>query len=158
MPGARATELLARVERTWRPLRDTADALGSDALERATPAEWTAKEMLAHVAFWEEAVEGAVRARFRGEDMSRWTFGSGWSPGDDPWPRADVHNAREAAWARAQPASAVLARLDRAHAGMVAFLTTVPDDEIAAHEAYFAEIGDHFTEHLPELEALLPAT
>ena len=38
---------------------------------------------------------------------------------------------------------------------MLAFLATVTDAEIEAHEAYFAEIGDHFKEHLPELEGLL---
>jgi hypothetical protein len=131
MPEARTVALLERVERKWRPLRETAEEVGLDGLERSTSAGWTAKEMIAHVAFWEEAVEGAVRGLFRGESTEGFRFGSGYIPHGE-WPRADVHNAREAA-----------------------SLATVTDEEIATHERYFNEIGVHFEEHLPELEALL---
>jgi hypothetical protein len=156
MPEARTVELLERVERKWRVLRHAAERLGIEGLERTTSAGWTAKEMLAHVAFWEEAVEGAVRGIFRGEStiFESYTFGSGYVPSGD-WPRADEHNAREAAWARTQPPAAVLARWERAHASMVAFLATVTDDEIRAHERYFSDLGGHYETHLPELEALL---
>ncbi len=154
MQEARTVELLERVERKWWPLHEAAERLGLDGLERATSAGWTAKEMLAHVAFWEEAVEGAVRGLFRHEPTDHLVFGSGYQPVEE-WPRADVHNAREAAWARTQSAADVIARCERAHASMVAFLAMVTDDEIATHEAYFAEIGEHFEEHLPELEGLL---
>ena len=153
MAGARVLELLAGVDRRWRPLRDLADRVGFERLEATTPAGWTGKEMLAHIAFWDEAVEGAVRGIFRGESTEGWRFGSGYVL-EGSWPRDDVHNAREAAWARTQPTADVLARCDRAHEAMVAFLHTVADAEIAAHESYFTSLGEHYTEHHPELEAL----
>ena len=45
----------------------------------------------------------------------------------------------------------VLERADRAHAGLVALIETVGDDEVAAHPDYFEELGSHYREHLQEL-------
>jgi len=109
--------------------------------------------MLAHVAFWDEAVVPVVVVMFRGLPMpSDWTFGSGdLGLAEDDWPPADIHNAREAAWARATPAAEVLDRCDRAHAQLGALLGTLTDEEVAEHEEYFAPLGDHYDHHAPEL-------
>jgi hypothetical protein len=150
-----APALMVQVEEAWRPLRDAAQGLGLHGLERETSAGWTAGEMLAHVAFWDEAVFGAVTMLFRGQPLPEgWRFGSGYAP-ESEWPSADVHNAREAAWAREQPPEAIIERLDAGHRQLLAFLETVTAEEIAAHEDYFSSIGRHYREHLPELEALL---
>ena len=45
--GQRADGIRSRVEAAWAPFR----AAGADRLEEPTAAGWTAKEMLAHVAF-----------------------------------------------------------------------------------------------------------
>ena len=45
--GRRADGIRARVEEAWAPFR----AAAADRLEAPTAAGWTAKEMLAHVAF-----------------------------------------------------------------------------------------------------------
>jgi hypothetical protein len=153
MPTTQASELLRRVDEAWRPLRDSADRLGHEGLERTTASGWTAKEMLAHVAFWEESVDGAVRMLFRGETADDWVSGSGYKP-DGEWPSDTVHNAREAAWARTKSAGEVLDRWDRAHERMVTFLATVTDAEVAEHGDYFTATIDHYAEHRSELDAL----
>jgi hypothetical protein len=127
-------------------------------MEEATAAGWTVKEMVAHVAFWEETVDPVVNGMFRGKEvpLEDWYGGDhlAVAPGE-PWPIADVHNAREAAWARARPAEEVLGRWDRAHERLLAVVSTITEDE-AGREEYIGKIGaatyDHYAEHLFELE------
>jgi hypothetical protein len=147
----RARDIRARVDAAWRPFRSAMAAMG-EGLDQPRPGGWTAKEMLAHVAFWDEAVVPVVVTMFRGEALpSGWAFGSGDLGLGGGWPEADVHNAREAAWARGRPAAEVVARCDRAHAQLVALLETLTDDEVAAHLGYFSDLGRHYEEHLADL-------
>ena len=143
-----ADELRAAYDRTWRAFRDALDGVD---LSRPTSAGWSGQEMVGHAAFWLETVQPFVIGMWR-NDLSAFDFRftSGYQPEGD-WPEADVHNAREAAWAREQTADAVLARLDAAASTVRDFLTTVTDDEVAAHEVYFREIGEHLDEHRAEL-------
>lgn len=148
-------ELVERVMETWRPFEQALRQLGPQGIDARTPAGWSAKEMLGHVAFWDEAVVGAITGMIRAQPMPEgWGFGSGYVPEGD-WPRADVHNAREAAWAREQTADAVLARLWSAHSDMVALLHTVTPEELRTRDDYFGQLGGHYREHLPELAAIL---
>ncbi len=149
--------VLGAVEAGWRPLRRAAAHLGEEGLEMTTTAGWTAKELLAHVAFWDEAVLGVVVGMFRGQALpDGWTFGSGYLPGEgEDWPRADEHNAREAGWARRRSGSEVLARLDAAHEQLLVILSTVTEQEVSEHADYFDQLGAHYAEHQPELEALM---
>ena len=102
MPTSEAETILADVESAWAPLQAEVDALGEARLEEPTVAGWTAKELLSHVAFWAEAVEGFVTSAWRNRPLPEgWTFGSGYVPASDgSWPHFQVHNDREAAWAR----------------------------------------------------------
>ena len=145
MPGP-ADDLRARVEDAWRQLRDAIDRGGD--LGRPTSAGWSRKELLAHLAFWLETVPPFVRGAFRGEEAAfEVEFPSGYRAGDGDWPAADVHNAREAAWARTQTDEAVLARADRAYQELVAFLASVTDAEVEAQAAYFADVDGHLHAH-----------
>lgn len=148
--------IVEAVEAAWLPLRHAAGALAEAQLASTTQAGWTVKEMLAHVAFWDEAVTAVVVGMFRRQPLpDRWTFGSGFLPGDgEAWAPADVHNAREAAWARRRTSAEVLTRLDGAHADMVALLSTVAEQEASEHRDYFDRLPLHYVEHLPELEEL----
>ena len=100
------------VDGAWLALRQEVDRLEPDDFEAVTPAGWTVKEMLAHVAFWAETVEMVIVGQLRGEPISE----TEWYGGDDlglsgAWPHADVHNAREAEWARRHSTREVLQRL-----------------------------------------------
>ncbi len=155
-----ADRILADLEASWTPLMESIEQLAEPgSLERATSAGWPAKEMLSHVAFWAEAVEGYVTLaiRLQSELPAGWQFGSGYVPDlQKPWPHFEEHNAREAAWGRDHSTAEVLDRLHRAHSSLVRFLTTITDEEEAANEQYFREIPGHFREHTRELESLLP--
>jgi hypothetical protein len=149
-----AENLVQRLETARRPFRELAGRLAeAGQLDRPTASGWTAKEMLAHVAFWQECCEPVVRGMYRKEiPIDQWRFGSGYTP-EEEWPADTVHNAREAAWGRAQPAEAVMARWDAAHESAKAVLATVTDAEAAQWAQYFDDAIGHLEEHHAELEA-----
>lgn len=162
MTSGGVAEQILLIESGWRRLREAVERRGGRAMGATTSAGWTIKEMIAHVAFWEETVDPVVNGMYRGREVpvQQWYGGDdlALAPGE-PWPVADVHNAREAAWARTRPAEEVLARWDRAHERLLAVVTTITEDE-ARRDEYFAKIGtatyDHYAEHLFELEGADP--
>jgi hypothetical protein len=154
MPSSEKAQVLARVQKQWGPFRALAESLRAR-LEEETPAGWTAREMLGTVAFWDEAAFGWITLGIRGGELpAGWTFASGFDHGQG-WPHADVHNAREAAWAKAKSTDEVLARLDAAHEQLLAILSTVGKEEATKNADYFSQLGGHYAGHRPELEALL---
>jgi hypothetical protein len=122
-------ELLERIDASWRKLRP---ALIAGQLDSRLADGRTAKETLAGIAFWNETV-APVFAWMRGQPeppARQWYGGS--DPGirdGEPWPKDDVHHAREAAWARSVSDGEVLTRLDRAHERAVAAVATLTADE-----------------------------
>jgi hypothetical protein len=50
-----ADGLVAELGDAWAPFADSVAALADEDWDRRTAAGWTVKEMLAHVAFWDEA-------------------------------------------------------------------------------------------------------
>jgi hypothetical protein len=147
-----ANDILARVAAAWEPFW-AAVTERRNAMDEKTPAGWSGKEMLAHIAFWDEAVVPVVVTMFRGASLpSGWAFGSGdLGLHSGQWPSADVHNARESAWARGRSAPEVLERCDRAHRQLVTLLHTVTDQEAVEHRDYFRTLGTHYQEHLVDV-------
>lgn len=137
---------------TGAALEEFTSAAGAADLDATTSSGWTAKEMVAHVAFWLETTPPFVTGAFRGDESAfNVTFPSGYAAGDGEWPDADIHNAREAAWARDQTSEAVLGRLRAAGAGLRTFLESVTDDEATAQAAYYGDIAGHLRTHRQEL-------
>ncbi|MBW3549093.1 MAG: maleylpyruvate isomerase N-terminal domain-containing protein [Actinobacteria bacterium] len=62
-----ARRQLDKVEEGWSQFRAAVARLTPSEIERETLAGWTVKEMLAHVAFWEETVKPVFVGWFRGE-------------------------------------------------------------------------------------------
>lgn len=146
-----------RIQEGWLPLREAVDAMSDEAMSDPTAAGWTVKEMLAHVAFWDEAAVPVVTYMNRGKEIPPGAyFGSGYRPGDT-WPADNVHNAREAGWARNQDAATVRERLARAHEAMLAALRALSDEEVTAQSGYLNDQPGHYEEHLAELQRALGA-
>lgn len=148
-------ELSEAFEQAWAPFRE---AVAQADLDRTTSGGWTVKEMLSHVAFWDETVSAVIPMILRGggeipADFPG--FASGYeAPEDGTWPHFDEHNAREAAWGRAQSGEAVVKRLDAAHAQALAALEALTPEEVEAEpfrKYVFDEKAAHYEEHLREL-------
>src|SRR6186997_488718 len=128
-----AREQLAVLDAGWERLTGVVDRLGAIGLERPLTPSWTVKEMLAHLAFWEETSLPVIQTMFRGGpelSVEQWYGGDDLELApDSPWPNADTHNAREARWARSRTAAEVLDRLKRARQKLKSVIATVTDEE-----------------------------
>lgn len=122
-------ELLERIDASWHKLRSR---LIAGQLDTRLADGRTVKETLAGVAFWNETV-APVFAWMRGQPelpAGQWYGGADLGIGrGEPWPKDQVHHAREAAWARSVSDDEVLTRLDRAHERAVAAVATLTADE-----------------------------
>ena len=117
----------------WARLMAVVDAVGLEGLEQPLTPAWTIKEMLAHLAFWEETSVPVIQVIHRGGPSLPVEL---WYGGTDlellpnaPWPHADIHNEREARWARSRSAAEVLERLKQARQKLKTILATVTDEE-----------------------------
>jgi hypothetical protein len=151
--GDAANRFSAELQASWSPLRDRVESMDPGEWTRTTAAGWTVREMLAHVAFWDEAAVPVVTYLLRGEEIPRrdW-FESGFhAPEDRDWPPDYEHNAREASWGREHSNEEVLGRLLRAHESALASVGTIGDKEAFRFESYIRDHAAHYREHLAEL-------
>ena len=153
MPGSAVQEIIADVNAACRDLRAAATAPGA-----TMPAgTWSVAEVLGHIAFWLEAVVPVATYMLRGQEIPPGNyFASGYIPGDT-WPNEDVHNAREAAWAAAQPFEAVIERFERAQQLVISTLaTTITDADIESNIGYYHSVAGHIRSHIVELSTATP--
>jgi hypothetical protein len=157
-----AREKIADLDRLWDRYWPYIQGLTGEQFNTRLPEGRTVKEVLAHIAFWEEAAVGFVRTVIRGENIpeGEWYGGSDLMLKEgDPWPRADVHNAREAKWAQSQSNEAVLKRMERARTQLIELLQTVTPEEAEGLVGEFYRDGEdrskHFEEHMPEILRLV---
>jgi hypothetical protein len=135
------------------PFRLGAVAVGVDHLEDRTPAGWTLKAMLAHVAAWHESATRRLRSlRETGQPLD---------PLDER--DADAFNARVVAAVSRTPQGEVLDRLVRSFDELREELERVDDAALQAHNGWglavlAGETFDHYPEHHAELMAAVPRT
>lgn len=125
--------LLDRIERSWQPLRTRLDKLSPDDFDSTLADGRTVKQTMAEVAFWNETCV-PVFAWMRGRPevpVDGWYGGSdlALAPGA-PWPKDDVHRAREAAWADSVSLEVVRERLETAHQKAIAVIATLTPIEL----------------------------
>ncbi|HEV8535027.1 MAG TPA: maleylpyruvate isomerase N-terminal domain-containing protein [Candidatus Limnocylindria bacterium] len=142
----RTAELLERMREGWRPFRRAVGRLGLGALSEATPAGWTHKAILAHVAYWMERVPVELPKRLAG------TSGE----------LVDVEtaNRRESELAATRSGHDLVERLDAAYKAVVDAVSALPaerDLSLLAVGLVAEETYGHFADH-PEIEAALPRT
>ena len=131
--GNWAREQLVVLDCGWDRLTAVLNRLAPDGFERPLTPAWNVKEMLAHLAFWEETSLPVINTIFRGGPelpIAEWYGGTDLELAPDaPWPDADTHNAREARWARSRSAPDVLQRLRHARQKLKGVIATVTDEE-----------------------------
>ena len=140
-------ELLDRMREGWRSFRTVLGRVGLTQLGEATPAGWTHKAMLSHLAYWMEQIPGELANRLAGRRSAL--------------PDVDAENAREASAAGERSSHDVVKRLDAAYHTVVETVKALPPDRDVPFLAVRLIVGDtygHFPEHQAELESALPRT
>lgn len=143
----RPAALLEKMREGWRPLRRAVGRIGDRPLANATPAGWTAKALLSHLAFWLETLDRSLPYRLKGER--------------GPIPDVQAENDREQAEAASRHAFDVVKRLDDAYAKVVRIVEALPPDEdihFMAIRLIAGESYGHFAQHLYEIEGWVPTT
>jgi hypothetical protein len=143
----RPAQLIERMREGWRMFRRPLGRLGLSPLSLTTPAGWTYKAMLAHLAYWMEVLPDELPARLEGRRTSGVEF--------------EAENAREAAASVARSAHDTIARLDAAYRKVFAVTTALPADRdvhFMAVRLIAGETYGHFLGHLYEIEAAVPRT
>jgi hypothetical protein len=143
----RPAELLKRMREGWRPFRRALGKLGLSPLSRATPAGWTYKGMLGHVANWMEKIPAELPNRLAGRR--------------GPSPDVEAENQREAELGKARSAHEAVERLDKAYQTIGDALSALPADRDLDFMAVRLVVGEtygHFVEHGEEIESALPRT
>jgi hypothetical protein len=152
----------ATLDQNWARTMTLIERLGPAGLEQPLSPKWTVKEMLAHLAFWEETSVPVITSLFRGGPevpVEQWYGGTDLEVGpNDPWPDPDTHNAREARWAHTRSADEVLARWKHAREKLKSILATVTEEESRGPigtEWSGAAVCRHIEEHLEKVETLV---
>jgi hypothetical protein len=143
----RPAEIVAKMREGWRPLRRALARVGLMPLSGATPAGWTYKALLSHLAHWMEILPDELPKRLEGRR--------------GPMLDVGAENARETAGAAERSAHEVVARLDAAYKATLAIAQGLPADRDLSFMAVRLLAGEtygHFAGHLPEIEAAVPRT
>jgi hypothetical protein len=142
----RPAQILERMREGWRMFRRPLARLGLAQLLQTTPAGWTYKALLSHLANWMEVLPDEVPHRLEGRRKSAL--------------ESDAENAREAAASAERSAHDTIKRFDDAYKKAFAVATALPDRDVhvMAVRLFAVWTYGHFLEHLYEIEAAVPRT
>jgi hypothetical protein len=135
-------ELIDRTERSWRAWVDAVEGIPDDRLAEDAVGHWSPKDLLGHVAFWEDWVIGHGQRIIAGEP--------------EPEEDSDAINQGQVAESKGASVAAQKRYRDEAHARLAAFLATIRDDEPtfpALVKALEWETYKHYDEHTDQVRA-----
>ena len=152
-------ELLAEKERAYNEFLATiADLDDAKFVLEPNGEDWTPKDVVAHVAFWED---------FLSKMLLAWVIEAVPLPGFDSY---DEINTYATALHRPVPLSKILEDLETAHRDVLRIVTELVSDETLSHDvpvAYESRTGhrplselltdyiEHYSEHATQLRAML---
>ena len=135
-------ELIDRTERQWQAWVEAVDGIPDERLAEPMVGHWSAKDLLGHVAFWEDWVIGDCQRILAGEPDSGEDM--------DPINQGQVEETKNASVAEQKRYR------DEAHARLMAFLGTIPADTPLFPQLAKAlewETYAHYDEHAAEVRA-----
>ncbi len=135
-------ELVDRIERSWQGWVDAVEGIPDDRLADPAVGHWSTKDLMGHVAFWEDWV---IR------DCQRIIAGAP-DPGED----MDAVNQGQVAESKLAAAAEQRRYRDEAHARLTAFLATIAGDEPTFSQlvkALGGETWGHYDEHAAQVRA-----
>lgn len=145
-------QLLERIDVSWHRLQATIRGIGEDVLtERRDAAGWSAKDHLAHIAWWERSLTALLAGESRCGVL-------GLPPGTPIGPAVEEVNARVQAAGRDRSLADVLAELCDVHAATRAAIAALSDERLRAPIGAFVGPGQGDDVDRPVLELLADDT
>ncbi len=141
--GSEIQETVARIEASWHGLLDAVDGIPNDRLtEPGAVGDWSIKDIMGHIAFWDEQALGAAQRHLASAPDSE----------------VDVQtlNEREAAARRDIAAATQRTTMERAHAKIVGLLLSTPEIDPRVAGLCGCLEGDtfkHYDEHAADIRA-----
>ena len=139
------SDLLAKIEHVYVASRAVVEELPPERWDTMLPAGWTLKEMVGHLAYWEETVPPFIESLRTG--VARESVGT-----------VDEQNAKTAAAVKGLSTDQVLTRWQDAHARMTEIVRSLNDDELAdprVIEKIAGDTFDHYPDHFADLGAAI---
>jgi hypothetical protein len=136
------SDLLGRTERQWQAWVDAVAGIPDERLAEPMAGHWTGKDLLGHVAFWEDWVIGECQRILAGESNTDEDM--------DPMNQSQVEERKNASVAEQKRYR------DDAHARLMAFLGTIPADTPLLPQLVKAlewETYAHYDEHAADVRA-----
>jgi hypothetical protein len=135
-------ELIDRTERQWQAWADAVDGIPDERLAEPMVGHWSGKDLLGHVAFWEDWVIGECQRILAGEGPTEDDL--------DPLNQRQVEEIKDRSVAEQKRYG------DEAHVRLMAFLATIQDDEPRFPDLVKAlewETYAHYDEHAAQAQA-----
>ncbi len=142
VPPQSPAELIDRIERSWQAWVNAVDGIPDDRLTEPIVGHWSTKDLLGHVAFWEDWVIGDCQRIVAGKPETGENM--------DPINQGQVADAKDAS------VSAQKRYRQAAHANLMAYLGTIEAAEPTFPELVKALEGEtwgHYDEHAAEVLA-----
>ncbi len=137
---ATLSELIDRAERSWRNWVDAVEGIPDERLAEPMVGYWSAKDLLGHIAFWEDWTVGECQRILAGEPETGEDM--------DPINESQVEESKNA------PVAAQKRYRDEAHARLAAFMAAIPEDSPVFPDLVKTISGEtygHYDEHAAQV-------
>lgn len=140
-------QILDKIDLAWQELLDAIEGLPNDRMTQpGVTGDWSVKEILSHVSWWEEESLKYLPVILRGERPPRYSAMYG---------GIDAFNAQMTAEKHSLPLEEVLRSFNATHQRLLDFLATVPEEQFATETRFRRRLKyDTFT-HYPEHAAAI---
>jgi hypothetical protein len=140
-------QLLKRLNRAWETLKASYAGLSeSELLELRVTDNWSVKDIIAHVTWWEEEALKHLPLILAGGKPPRYSVAYG---------GIDAFNAQMTEQKRGQSLDEVLRQRDETHHRLIDFIQTVPEDQIARETRFRRRLRlDTYGHYLKHAEAI----
>ena len=139
--GTKKPQLLNKLEQTWVTFKASYAGLTDEQLvEPGVTGDWSVKDILAHVSWWEEEALKHLPHILQG----------GWPPRYSVlYGGIDAFNAQMTAQKRGLSLSAVLTQLDETHRRLVEYVQGVPEEQLSSETRFRRRLRSDTYGHYP---------
>ena len=144
------TQLIAKVENRWEEFRAAFTSLTDEQICQAGAfGEWSLKDILGHVATWEEEMVTYLPVMLSGERQPRYK---------DLYGSIDEFNAMKVAEKRDLTLDEIRDQLEETHQRLIAYLETVPEEHLIKENRIRKRIRydtyGHYKEHTEAIRSV----